>query len=73
MHYPPKLPMTFDIRPQDKGKSAAAYFDPMRNVRYWLKADIGLTRAEWRLPTQSGHSVRRFNCLSRSPAGRSIG
>jgi hypothetical protein len=26
-----------------------------RNVRYWRKADIGPTKAEWLLLTQSGH------------------
>jgi len=25
------------------------------NVRFWREADIGLTSAEWRLLTQSGH------------------
>jgi hypothetical protein len=30
------------------------------NDRYWRKADIGLTRAEWLLLTQSGHSVCRY-------------
>jgi len=29
------------------------------NVRFWRKADIGLTRAEWLLLTQSGHLWRR--------------
>ena len=29
------------------------------NVRFWRKADIGLTWVEWPVLTQSGHSVRR--------------
>ena len=32
------------------------------NVRYWRKADIGLTEDEWPLLTQSGHLHAGQNC-----------